>query len=58
VTQLVTEISKLIQDPAALLIVDDGKRSWLGALSWGPEMQTTDIQVFLEAIQLQKIGEF
>jgi hypothetical protein len=62
VAQLVTKVSELIEHSVALLIVDEGKWSCLGrrvwALSWSLETHTTDIQVLLETIQLQKIGKF
>jgi hypothetical protein len=62
VAQLVTKVSELIEHSVALLIVDEGKWSCPGhrvwALSWSLETHTTDIQVLLETIQLQKIGKF
>jgi hypothetical protein len=51
-------MSKLVEDSVALVIVDRGKWSCLGCLSWGFEMHATDIQVLLEVIQLQEIGKF
>jgi hypothetical protein len=46
----------------ALLIVDLWIRYWLdrriGTRSWRLETDTTDVEIFLEAIELQEVGEF
>ena len=60
--QLLTEHPELLADLVALLIVDFQLRWWLGGRfggrSWGPEADAADIEIFLEAIQLEEIGKF
>jgi hypothetical protein len=46
----------------ALLIVDFGFRCWLnsriGTSACGLETDAADVEIFLEAIELQEVGEF
>ena len=48
--------------PAALLIVEFGIRYWLdgriGTRGCGLETDAADVEIFLEAIELQEVGEF
>jgi hypothetical protein len=54
--------SEFVEDLVALLIVDFRiKRrleSRVGMRGWRLETNTADIEIFLEAIQLQEVGEF
>jgi hypothetical protein len=54
--------SEFVEDLVALLIVDFGiKRrvqSRLGMRDWRLETHAADIEIFLEAIELEEVGEF
>jgi hypothetical protein len=53
---------EFLEDPAALLLVDFRIRCWLnGRLgTWGCGLETgaADVEIFLEAVELEEIGEF
>jgi hypothetical protein len=54
--------SEFVEDLVALLIVDFGiKRrvdSRVGMRGWRLETNAADIEIFLEAIELEEVGEF
>jgi hypothetical protein len=54
--------SEFVEDLVALLIVEFGiKRrvdSRVGMLGWRLETNAADMEIFLEAIELEQVGEF
>ena len=59
---LLAKEPEFVKYPAALLIVDFGIRCWLdgriGTRACGLETGAADVEIFLEAIELEEIGEF
>ena len=60
--QALAKGSYLLKDFVTLFLVDSNRWRWhgcrLGRPSWGLETHGTDIQIFLETVQLQEVGEF
>ena len=56
------EEPEFVKYPAALLIVDFGIRCWMdgriGTWACGLESDAADVEIFLEAIELQEVREF
>ena len=60
--QLLAKGPELVEDRAALLVVDFRFRWWLdsglGRRGRGPETDAADVEILLESIELEQIGEF
>jgi hypothetical protein len=54
--------SQFVEYPVALLVVDFRIKGWLDSRirMWGCGLETdaADVEIFLEAIELQEVGEF
>jgi hypothetical protein len=59
---VLAKVPEFVADPVALLVVDLWIRYWLdsriGTRGWRLETDAADIEIFLEAIELQEVGEF
>jgi len=59
---LLAEDPELVANPLALLLVDlwirYGPGSGIGRLGWRLKADAANVKLFLEAIELQEVGEF
>jgi hypothetical protein len=59
---VLAKVPEFVADPVALLVVDLWIKYWLdsriGTGGWRLETDAADIEIFLEAIELQEVGEF
>jgi hypothetical protein len=60
--QALAKGSYLLEDFVTLFFVDSNRWRWRGCRlkrpNWGLETHGTDVQIFLETVQLQEVGEF
>ena len=61
-TELLTKASELLDQPGSSRLVDRWRGGWrqrrLRTLDGGLEPHAADVEIFLEAVQLQQVGQF